>query len=173
MSETGLLFLAHSRDYLGVRGSYLPRIEQAVERLGPDDVWWRPNEASNSVGNLLLHLAGNLREWVVHGVGGAANVRQRQREFDATAGAAADVLLDALRAVVEEADVVLAALEPARLVEPVVIQGMETTVLGAIYHAVEHFSMHTGQILYIVKMRLGVDLGFYRIGQDGVATEAW
>lgn len=173
MRETGLVFLEHSRDYLGVRGSYYPRIEQAVARLTPDDLWWRPNEASNSVGNLLLHLAGNLRQWVVHGVGGAADVRQRQEEFDAVDGASADTLLDGLRAAVQEADTVLANLHPARLTERLVIQGMETTVLGAIFHAVEHFSMHTGQILYIVKLRQGVDLGFYHIGQDGTAEQGW
>ncbi|HKJ93833.1 MAG TPA: DinB family protein [Longimicrobiales bacterium] len=167
------LFLECSRDYLGARGSYFPRIEKAVARLRPEDLWWRPNDASNSVGNLLLHLAGNLRQWVVHGVGGAPDVRDRPAEFDAEGATSADELLGRLRAAVEEAGAVLETLDPARLAEPVVIQGMETTVLGALYHAVEHFSMHTGQILYIVKMRRGVDLGFYSIGQDGTAEEGW
>jgi uncharacterized damage-inducible protein DinB len=173
MSDAGQLFLEHSRDYLGAGGSYFPRIEGAVRRLAPDDLWWRPNDACNSVGNLLLHLAGNLRQWVVHGVGGATDVRERQAEFDAVAGASAEALLDGLQDVVREASGVLDALDPARLAEPIVIQGMETTVLGAIYHAVEHFSMHTGQILYIVKLRQGVDLGFYHIGEDGTAAEGW
>jgi uncharacterized damage-inducible protein DinB len=173
MSDSGEYFLERSRDYLGMRGSYFPRIEQAVRRLAPGDVWWRPNEASNSAGNLLLHLAGNLRQWVVHGVGGATDVRERQAEFDAAAGESAEALLDRLRAAVQEASAVLDGLSPSRLTEPVVIQGMDTTVLGAIYHAVEHFSMHTGQILYLVKLRQGVDLGFYRIGEDGTAEEGW
>ncbi len=173
MSDSGPLFLERTRDYLGVHGSYFPRIEGAVRRLAPDDVWWRPNDASNSVGNLLLHLAGNLRQWVVHGVGGAADVRERQAEFDAEGGVSAGALLDGLRGVLREVDVVLEGLDPARLTDAVVIQGMETTVLGAIYHTVEHFSMHTGQILYIVKLRQGEDLGFYHIGQDGTAEQGW
>lgn len=173
MSDSATLFLDRSREYLSARGSYFPRIEKAVAQLAPGDLWWRPNQASNSVGNLLLHLAGNLRQWVVHGVGGSADVRERQAEFEADAGTSAHELLGRLRAAAEEAGAVLETLDPARLAQPVVIQGMETTVLGAIYHAVEHFSMHTGQILYIVKLRLGVDLGFYHIGQDGTAEEGW
>ncbi len=169
MSGPGPEFLRESRRYL--ESSYLPRIRSAVEALPARDLWWRPNDASNSIGNLLLHLAGNLRQWIVHGAGGAPDVRVRQDEFDAREGATAAELLQLLTATVEEAVDVLERLEPAGLSAPVTIQGLDTTVLGAIYHAIEHFGMHTGQILWITKMRSGEDLGFYRIGQDGSVEE--
>ncbi len=169
MSGPGLDFLSESRGYL--TSSYLPRVRSAVERLSPEDLWWRPNEASNSIGNLLLHMAGNLRQWVIHGIGGARDVRARQEEFDAREGPTPAELIQLLAATVEEAASVLDTVGPRDLTSPVTIQGMDTTVLGAIYHAVEHFGMHTGQILWIVKARQGEDLGFYHSGQDGTAEE--
>jgi uncharacterized damage-inducible protein DinB len=171
MSEPGRLFLEASRTYLAT--GYLPRIRKAVAELEPAEVWWRPNEASNSIGNLLLHLAGNIRQWIVHGVGGAEDVRERQAEFDAREGDPPAELLDHLEAAAADAVAVLDGLDPSTLSEHRTIQGMETTVLGAIYHVVEHLSMHTGQVLWIVKARTGEDLGFYRIGQDGTAEEGW
>lgn len=171
MDDPRSLFLTASRDYLAT--GYLPRIREAVTALEPADLWWRPNDASNSIGNLLLHLAGNVRQWIVHGVGGAEDVRDRQAEFDAREGATAAELLDHLESAVMDAVATLDGLDPSALAEPRTIQGMETTVLGAVYHVVEHFSMHTGQILWIVKARTGEDLGFYHIGQDGTAEEGW
>ena len=155
---------------------HLPRVRAAVERLPSDDLWWRPNDASNSVGNLLLHMAGNLRQWVVHGAGGAEDVRDRDAEFAAGAApppeSGADELLDRLRATVREAAWTLDRTDPATLAGTVRIQGMPVTRLYAVLHAVEHFSMHAGQILWIVKLRTGEDLGFYRI-EDGVARRTW
>lgn len=170
MSDPMRAFLDQSGHYL--ESEYLPKIRESVRRLGPDDLWWRPNPASNSVGNLLLHLSGNLRQWIVSGVGQRPDVRQRQAEFEANGGHAAEELLDRLAATVREAAATLAALDPARLQEPRRIQGKDVSVLEAVYHAVEHFSTHTGQIAYIAKMRAAVDLGFYEI-VDGVAHERW
>lgn len=169
MSDVGREFLERSSRFL--THEHLPRVRAAVEALDADDLWWRPNDASNSVGNLLLHMAGNLRQWVVHGVGGAEDVRRRDDEFAAREGDR-DELLDRLRAAVREAAWTLDRLDPARLREPRTIQGMDVTALHAVYHAVEHFSMHAGQILWIVKLRTGEDLGFYRV-EDGVAEQTW
>lgn len=166
----GRAFLDRSARYL--EEDYLPRIRGSVEVLGPDDVWWRPNEASNSIGNLLLHLSGNLRQWVVHGVGDAEDVRQRELEFGARDETAAAELLGGLAAVVREAARTLTATDPAALRETRTIQGNDVTVLEAVYHAVEHFSMHTGQIIWIAKARAGRDLGFYRV-EGGVAEATW
>ncbi len=164
------IFLARSRRYL--THEYLPKITSSVARLPLEDLWWRPNPASNSIGNLLLHLAGNLRQWVISGIGQAPDVRQRQEEFDSRAPIPIDELLALLAETVHEADHVLARLEPDRLTETRRIQGKEVTLVEAIYHAVEHFSMHTGQIVYITKLRTGEDLGFYEI-VDGVAYARW
>lgn len=170
MSPAGQAFIDRSRAFLG--SEYLPRIRGCLEELPPDALWWRPNEASNSVGNLLLHLSGNVRQWIVSGVGGEEDVRERQAEFDAGGGSDAGTLLARLEHTVADADRVLADLDPDRLLEDLVIQGTHTTVLGAIYHVVEHFGMHTGQIAYITKLRTGEDLGFYDV-EDGIARPTW
>lgn len=170
MSAAERAFLEQSRTYLSA--GFLPRIRGAVEQLSEDDLWWRPNEASNSVGNLLLHLSGNLRQWIVSGVGGAADERRRQEEFDTRERIPRDVLMDRLTRTVEEAVAALSALPTERLLDSVTIQGRTVSVLEAIYHAVEHFSMHTGQIMYIVKLRSGRDLRFYEL-VDGIPRARW
>ncbi len=168
---TGAAMIAESRRLIG--DDYLPKIRRALERLPAGDVWWRPNEASNSVGNLLLHMAGNIRQWIVSGVGGEPDRRRRQEEFDAADAGAKDALMAALESAVADADAVLAGLDPARLGDGIRIQGHETTVMRAVYHAVEHFSMHAGQILWIAKSRAGQGLGLYETGPDGHPRAAW
>lgn len=166
----GRPFLDVSREKL--EGEYLPKIRRCLADLEPADVWWRPNSSSNSVGNLMLHLAGNTRQWIVSGVGGAEDVRRRPREFARREGDPEEVFVR-LRETVEEACSVLGDLDPARLEEARTIQGMRVTVLEAVYHVVEHFSMHTGQIVYATKLRTGRDLGFYRVDEDGDVEENW
>ena len=158
-AETGRAFLAEARRHL--REDYLPKIERCLERLTDEQVWWRASERSNSVGNLLLHLEGNLRQWVVCGVGGARDARVRDREFAERRLVPREELLAALRAAVSEADDALARLDPAALLETRRIQGLDVTLLDAIFHAVEHFSMHAGQIFMLAKMRAGRDLKLY------------
>jgi uncharacterized damage-inducible protein DinB len=136
----GRAFIERSRRYLAE--DYLSRIRTALVHLPVRDLWWRPNPESNSVGNLLLHLAGNARQWIVAGVGGQADHREREGEFSADGGLDAPEVLRRLEAVVQEVDDVLRALSPDALSERRVIQGRNVTVLDAIYHVVEHFSMH-------------------------------
>ena len=165
------LFIRQSQNLL--RKDYLLKIEKCLEVLPESDLWWRPNPSSNSVGNLLLHLSGNLHQWIVAGVGGLEDDRQRAQEFSADGGSSAAVLIGKLRATVQQAVYVLDRLEQDLLEQPRTIQGIQITVLGAIYHAVEHFSMHVGQIIYITKLRTGRDLGFYAIGEDGAVQRGW
>ena len=168
--DLGAAFLAQSREYLTAH--YLPKIRAAVEPLAEPDLWWRPNDASNSIANLMLHLAGNIRQWIVSGVGGAPDRRERAGEFARRDGLLKDELLTTLSGAVHDADAALARISRAALAEPRTIQGREVTVLEAIYHVVEHFGMHTGQIAYISKLRTGKDLGFYRM-EGGIARAAW
>ena len=168
--DTGQIFIDRSRAYL--LGEYLPKIRRSMEGLGPEDLWWRPNPGSNSMGNLILHLAGNARQWVVSGIGGEEDVRRRQEEFERKGGLSAQDLLDRLESALQEVDRVLSRLSPERLGETRVIQGMNVSVFEALYHVVEHFSMHTGQIIYLSKLRTGEDLGFYQV-RDGIAKPMW
>lgn len=152
-------FLDESRRRL--RAEYMPKLRRAVSMLAPADLWWRPNPHSNAIGNLLLHLQGNLRQWILCGVGGRADRRDRDAEFAARRRTTGRMLVDRLARTVREADAVLAGLTVEQLLATRVIQGYRVTGLRAVYHVVEHFSGHTGQVLYIAKLRRDVDLGFY------------
>jgi uncharacterized damage-inducible protein DinB len=141
---------------------YLPKIERCLEHLTDEDVWWRPNDVSNSIGNLMLHLRGNVTQWIIGGVGGQGRERRRQQEFDERTRVPAKELLANLRAVVQEAGEVIRDLDADALLSRRQIQDYDVTVLEAIYHVVEHFSMHTGQIILLTKARRGEDLKLWR-----------
>jgi uncharacterized damage-inducible protein DinB len=137
------------------------RIEICIAKLTPDQVWARGNENANAVGNLALHLMGNVRQWILHGVGGEPDVRLRDSEFAARGGIDPSELTRRLRATVDEASALLRALPPSRLGERFTVQNYDVTVLEAILHVVEHFAGHTGQIIFATKFLTGEDLGFY------------
>ena len=149
-----------------------PRIQFVVQRLSDEQLWWRPNEASNSIGNLMLHLSGNVRQWIVGGVGKHDNVRDRDREFAERSTLPGKQLLDQLSTTLIEAEAVLRNVEVHSLVDRRSIQGNDVTVLEAIYHVVEHFSMHTGQILMLAKIVTTQDLKLYEF-PDGAAKKRW
>ena len=160
MNDIGQNFINDSRDFLSAK--YLPKIEKCLEQLSDEDVWWRAGEESNSIGNLILHIEGNIREWLIGGVGELPFERVRQQEFDERKMIPRGELLENLRETIKKADEVLANLDLQILTEHREIQGREVTVLRAIYHVVEHFSMHAGQIFLLTKMRTGKDLQLYR-----------
>jgi uncharacterized damage-inducible protein DinB len=137
------------------------RIEACLGKLTEEQVWARGSENENAIGNLVLHLAGNVRQWIVAGVGGAPDTRQRDGEFSARGGNSIPELKERLRGIVREAAAVIGAATPERLAERVTIQKYDVSVLEAIYHVVEHFSLHMGQIVFAAKMMTGSDMGFY------------
>ena len=160
-----LAFLRQARFRL--QSDYLAKITAALESLDEEQLWWRPNAASNSIGNLLLHLSGNVRQWIVAGVGGAPDVRTRAAEFAAQQTLGKQALLVQLTETLAEADAVLASLlaeagqSDAPLQRVCVPQGFPQTVLDAVFHVVEHFSYHTGQIVYLAKQLSGEQTQFY------------
>ena len=147
--DPAVTFLARSRYYLGLE--YPGKIRLALTAMPEDRLWHRPNVSSNSAGNLVLHLAGNVRQWIVSGVGGAPDVRARDAEFAARDGDGRDALLAHLERACADAVAVLDRLDAAALGEARHIQGRETNVMAAIYHVVEHFSTHTGQLILLAK----------------------
>ena len=150
--ELGRIFLERSRHYLATE--YRTKLRRAVESLPADALWWRPNDQANRVGNRLVHLAGNVRQWIVAGVGAAAT------------------LLADLEAALGEADRVLASLDAASLGRHRTVQGRELTILEAVYHVVEHFSLHLGQIIYLAKLHTPGAVRFYD-DAGGVARPLW
>lgn len=138
------------------------RIEDCLGKLTEEQVWAREGENQNAVGNLVMHLSGNVGQWIVSGIGGAPDLRDRDHEFAAKGGISRAALSGQLRANVKEAARVLSQVPPSRLTESLRIQGYDATVLEAIYHVVEHFSQHAGQIFYATKLFTDQDLGYYR-----------
>ena len=163
-------FLERSRYYLAYE--YPTKIRLALSPVDEQVIWKRANAESNSIGNLMLHLAGNIRQWIVGGVGGTETDRDRAGEFAASGGFMKTELIAALDSSVRDADKVLASLTDSDLERSVVIQGRDTTIIAAIYHVVEHFSMHTGQIIMLAKMFAPGSVKFYE-NAGGIAIPVW
>ncbi len=142
---------------------YLAKIEVAVASVDEMELWWRPAQATNSIGNLILHLRGNLSLWIGEGVGLTACDRDRASEFSADRSHDGPALIDALAEEVSFCQGTLDSLDPGDLVQEIDVQGYQTTILGAIFHAVEHMGYHTGQILYAAKQILGERSGGHGI----------
>ncbi len=159
MDDVSRAFLDKSRRLL--LSDYVPKIERCLDRLTAHDIWWRPNEASNSIGNLILHLCGNVTMWILGGVGELPFERHRQLEFDERREIPASDLRGRLTDVMRQADEVLGAVDGNQLLSRRKIQDYDVTVLEAIYHVVEHFGMHTGQIILLTKARAGQDLSLW------------
>ena len=159
-ADPAVLFLDFSRTKL--LEQFWPRLRSAVEPLTDEQLWWRPNPASNSIGNLLLHLNGNVWQWLVASFNRLQDTRDRPAEFNAREEGSAGELLARLEHTMQEAARVLARLTTEDLLARFEIQGYTVAGLEAVYQVVEHFGMHYGQIIYLVKMMEGQDLGFYR-----------
>ena len=152
-------FLEYSRKKL--LDEYWPRLKSTVEPLSEEQVWFRPNPASNSIGNLILHLEGNVGQWLVTSFNGLRDERNRPVEFSERRLLSTRDLLGRLGATLEQAGETLAHLKPDHLTRIYDIQGYTVTGLEAVYQVVSHFAIHYGQILYIVKALTARDLGFY------------
>ena len=140
---------------------YFPRIQRCFDELSNDDIWWRAHETDNSIGNLILHLNGNIRQWIISGLGGANDVRERPKEFSERRPMPKAQLLKEFEGTLHEADRVLEQFDLSKLLEVRHIQKWEVTCLDVVSHVVEHVAQHMGQIIYITKLRKGTDLKFY------------
>jgi Protein of unknown function (DUF1572) len=169
-NKLATLFLDFTRERLF--GQYWPRLRECVAPLSTEQVWWRPNDASNSIGNLILHLNGNVGQWLVASFNKDEDRRNRPAEFAAREGAGADELLARLGAILDAGAVVVDRLTVDELLAPYEIQGYHVHGLDAVYRVVEHFGLHYGQIAYITKSLTGRDLGFYKeLNKTGRATQ--
>lgn len=148
----GQAFLSENRQALA---GAMRKITHCLDQLKDTDLWWRPHESHNSIQNIILHLCGNVRQWIIHGVGGAPDLRNRPLEFSDRRPIAKTELFEKLRATIAEADAVLTALSPEKLLDRRRIQGFDTYVLAAVFDSVSHFVGHAHQIVYITRMRLG------------------
>jgi uncharacterized damage-inducible protein DinB len=137
------------------------RIEVCLGKLTDEQIWARGGGNENAVGNLLLHLNGNVRQWIVGALGDNPDHRDRDAEFDARGGFTAVELAARLRDTVERATGIIGRLTTDELTRRYSIQNYDISGVDAVFHVVAHFAMHTGQIIFITKMITGADLGFY------------
>jgi uncharacterized damage-inducible protein DinB len=140
---------------------YAARIDVCLGMLTEDQLWMRGSENENSVANLVLHLCGNLGQYVLHAAGGAADRRRRDDEFNARAGLSPAELRERLAERVAECVEVIRDISDERLLKRVHVQNYDITLMEAIFHATVHFGEHTGQILFAAKLFTHRDLGFY------------
>jgi hypothetical protein len=143
----------------------LQKIEHCVGQLSDEQVWWRPRPDMNSIANLMLHLTGNVRQWIISGIGGAKDVRNRPGEFADQSRRSKAELLATLNSTVNEADAVLSKLTATQLVTPKRIQGFDTSVMGAIFSCVPHFRGHVQEIIHMTREQLAEKYRFEFVPQ--------
>jgi uncharacterized damage-inducible protein DinB len=145
----------------------LTRILTCLDKLTNEQIWWRPNESSNSIGNLVLHLCGNVRQWIGSGLGDLEDHRKRQTEFDERRVISKENLVSELLTTMMMAREIISTLPENELLKLRPVQTFEETGLTILIHVTEHFSYHTGQIAYITKLLSDSALAFY----EGIALE--
>ena len=159
-------FRSESRSYLCE--IYPARLQAAMRSLPPQDLWWRPHPDAISFGTILLHLEGNVRQWILSGLGGRPDRRERELEFSTLEGPEGSAMMARLLATTQAAGEVIAGLTDERLLLPLDIQGFETTAFAALTHVVEHFSWHCGQAVWIAKSRAGRGHGLSFFDEDAI-----
>jgi hypothetical protein len=137
------------------------KIGHCLNQLSDEQIWWRPGESMNSIGNLVLHLCGNLQQWIVCGIGGAADARHRPAEFAERGPIARSILAEKLRQVVANSQQSLRQASPAEMHRERTIQGFTITGWGAVFHSIPHFNGHTQEIVSFTRMQLGNAYKFY------------
>ncbi len=143
----------------------VPRIKKCLAELTDAEIWWRPNDNSNAIGNLVLHLCGNARQWILSGIGGAPDKRERQKEFDQRDIIPKAELLKLLDDLIAEIAVLLPSITAKELLRVRPVQIYQETGISILIHVIEHFSYHVGQMTVIVKSLKNKQLGYYK-GQN-------
>lgn len=136
-------------------------IKKSLSEISEEEVWQKPNASLNSIANLMLHLCGNISQYVISSLGETEDKRNRDVEFSTTGELTKDELLKKLEDVVDTAKRVIFDATPNQLVQKWSVQGFSFSGVGIILHVVEHYSYHTGQIAFWVKQLKNKDLGFY------------
>lgn len=139
----------------------LPRLRKCIDELSDEQLWHRPNEHSNSAGNLILHLNGNIKQWIISGLGSTEDNRERHSEFDERSEIPKFQLIKELEEVMSDAKEIVSCLKPNELIHKRHIQGFYETGISMLLHVVEHYSYHVGQVTYIVKSLKNIDMGYY------------
>lgn len=137
------------------------QIQKCLNLLTTEQIWHRPNEVSNSIGNLVIHLSGNVRQWISKGIDNRPFERDRVAEFSQRDPLPTEQIANTLEERLQEACEIISGMSEENLLQKRKIQGYEVSGLSAVFHVVEHFSLHTGQIVYATKILIEKDLSVY------------
>ena len=137
------------------------RIEKCLQMLSDDEIWTKPNDQTNSIGNLVLHLMGNARQYIISGLGGEKDERKRNLEFQMSSRCSTEELRSKMKSLKVELTEVINGLTHEQLTSTFRVQGFEEKGINIAIHVIEHFSYHVGQIALYTKLIKNKDLGFY------------
>jgi hypothetical protein len=137
------------------------KIKACMDQLDEKDIWFRHNEHVNSIGNIILHLCGNIRQYIISSLGGAPDIRERDLEFSTAGGFTNADLTAKWLDTIREAKMIIFRASLENLLRHRVVQGTEHSGISIIVHVTEHYSYHTGQIIFLTKLYKNIDLGFY------------
>lgn len=136
-------------------------IKHCLDQLSDEQIWWRPEPAMNSVGNLLIHLEGNLKQWIIAGLTASPDTRNRPAEFAAQGGASKTELLAKLAETVQEAADVLKKITPDEMLAKRRIQGFSVNGWDAVFNSLPHFKGHTQEIVCLTRQQKGPAYKFH------------
>lgn len=137
------------------------KIIRCLDKLGEKDVWISPNEHLNTIGNLILHLCGNIRQYIISSLGKSEDIRERALEFSTRGGYRKNELIKQLQDTIEKALAVIQDSTGDELLRERIVQGTMHSGVGIVVHVTEHYSYHTGQIIFLTKLFKNIDLNFY------------
>lgn len=137
-----------------------PKVKKCLDEMSDGEIWKRPNPSCNSVGNMILHLCGNITQYIISSLGGIEDKRERDKEFSAEGGFTKVELFNKLESTVSQAGKIIEKVTPEEMLNKHSVQGFELSTIGIIIHVVEHYSYHTGQVIYWTKLLKDKDLGF-------------
>jgi uncharacterized damage-inducible protein DinB len=137
------------------------RIKKCLGKLSIEQIWWKANPNSNSIGNLILHMNGNVRQWILTGIDGQKDIRQRQSEFEQDKQLDHKTLFLILDRLENDTRSAMSRISTSELLRKRPVQIYNETGISILIHVTEHFSYHTGQIAFITKMLLDDQVGFY------------
>jgi len=137
------------------------RVIKCLQEIEETEIWQRPNENSNSIGNVILHLCGNIRQYIISSLSETEDVRVRDIEFSTKEGFRKEELIAKLKNIVDEAINIIEKADDKSLIKIYSVQGFNLSGIGIIIHVTEHYSYHTGQIVFWIKLLKNKDLRFY------------
>lgn len=153
------LLLADVHRRLFIEGS--DRIKKCLSHLSTEQIWYKNNDNTNTVGNLILHLCGNVRQYILHGIDGQTDIRKRHLEFSETGPIATEALIEKLDQLEKDVTTAFNRIKAEHLIEKRTVQGFDENVTSILVHVAEHFSYHVGQITFYTKYTLDLDTGYY------------